>query len=91
MLFRSEKVLKGDTSSKADFFRHVGISNVNQRIQYDFGEEYGIHIKSIPGRYTTMVITLPCRFLENQPNLPASGKAGLEQNGGNYDKTIDSR
>jgi two-component system sensor histidine kinase YesM len=86
-----EKVLKGDTSSKADFFRHVGISNVNQRIQYDFGEEYGIHIKSIPGRYTTMVITLPCRFLENQPNLPASGKAGLEQNGGNYDKTIDSR
>lgn len=37
-----EKVVKGDTNSKADFFRHVGIVNVNQRIQYDFGEEYGI-------------------------------------------------
>ena len=60
-----EKVLKGDTNTKADFFRHVGISNVNQRIQYDFGEEYGIRIKSSPGRYTTMIITLPCRFLEN--------------------------
>lgn len=58
-----EKVLQGDASSKADFFRHVGISNVNQRIQYDFGEEYGIQIKSTPGRYTSMIITLPCRFL----------------------------
>ncbi len=62
-----EKVLKGDLSSKADFFRHVGISNVHQRIQYDFGEEYGIRIKSSPGEYTTMTITLPCRFFHEDP------------------------
>lgn len=59
-----ERVLKGDTRSSADFFRHVGISNVNQRIQYDFGEEYGISIQSSVGEYTTMIITLPCRFLQ---------------------------
>lgn len=57
-----EKVLAGTMESSADFFRHVGINNVNQRIQYDFGEEYGIQIQSCPGQYTTMIITLPCRF-----------------------------
>lgn len=54
-----EKVLKGDSPSSADFFRHVGISNVNRRIQYDFGEQYGISIESCPGEYTTAFITLP--------------------------------
>lgn len=56
-----EKVLSGDSRASADFFRHVGISNVNKRIQYDFGEDYGITIESIPGEYTTMNITLPFR------------------------------
>ncbi len=59
-----EKVLKGDTTSSADFFRHVGISNVNQRIQYDFGDKYGIRIQSSLGLYTTMVIMLPCCYAE---------------------------
>ncbi|MDO4324612.1 MAG: histidine kinase [bacterium] len=57
-----EKVLKGDTAPTADFFRHVGISNVAKRIQYEFGEQYGITIESQLGEYTTMHITLPCRF-----------------------------
>lgn len=54
-----EKVLKGDTAPSADFFKQVGIDNVNRRIQYDFGPEYGIRIESIVGEYTTMIITLP--------------------------------
>ncbi len=58
-----DKVLKGDSQSSANFFRHVGISNVNKRIQYDFGENYGISIESSIGEYTLMSITLPCRFL----------------------------
>lgn len=45
--------------NKTDFFRHVGISNVNRRIQYDFGLEYGITIVSEPGVYTTMTIVRP--------------------------------
>lgn len=57
-----EKVLKEDTSgqNKTEFFRHVGISNVNQRIKYEFGPEYGISILSQPGLYTTMTISMPC-------------------------------
>lgn len=57
-----EKVLKEDTSGqkKTEFFRHVGISNVNQRIKYEFGQSYGISIASEPGLYTTMTISMPC-------------------------------
>lgn len=56
-----EKVLRGDTASSADFFRQVGISNVNKRIQYDYGECFGITIDSVLGTCTTMHITLPYR------------------------------
>lgn len=56
-----DKVLNEDTGSqnKTEFFRHVGISNVNKRIQYDFGPEYGITITSKPGEFTTMTILMP--------------------------------
>ena len=57
-----EKVLYSDDEAKggADFFKQVGIHNVNQRIQYDFGPEYGITIESVSGEYTTMNLLLPC-------------------------------
>ncbi len=64
-----EKVLREDTDShnKTEFFRHVGISNVNKRIQYDFGSEYGITITSRQGEFTTMTIRLPyVLFTEKQ-------------------------
>ena len=62
-----EAVLHEEDSSgknKTDFFRHVGISNVNRRIQYDFGPEYGITIVSEPGVYTTMTIVRPYKIKE---------------------------
>lgn len=57
-----DRVLHSDNTAKtgADFFKHVGIKNVNQRIQYDFGPDYGITIESVPGEYTTMNILIPC-------------------------------
>lgn len=56
-----KKVLTGEVDSSAEFFRHVGINNVNKRIQYDFGEDYGITIQSETGEnsYTVMTIILP--------------------------------
>lgn len=56
-----DKVLlqENDGQNKTEFFRHVGISNVNRRIQYDFGPEYGITINSCPGKFTTMTILIP--------------------------------
>ena len=54
------QVLEGNAAPSADFFRQLGINNVNKRIQYEFGRDYGLSIQSVPGEYTTMTITLPC-------------------------------
>ncbi len=58
------RVLSDEAAPSADFFRQVGINNVNQRIRYAFGEDYGISIDSVEGEYTTMTITLPYRLKE---------------------------
>ena len=42
-------------------FRHVGIWNVHRRLQYSFGEAYGLAIESAPGSGTTVIVRLPCR------------------------------
>ena len=60
------KVLHQKTSKKsADFFRQVGIANVDQRIRHEFGEKYGISIESQVGQYTAMTIVTPY-ILKNQ-------------------------
>lgn len=38
---------------------HIGLKNVNKRIQLYFGEEYGLNIYSKHGFWTKVVITLP--------------------------------
>lgn len=54
-----EKIMSGESLEGSDFFKHIGISNVNNRIKYDFGGSYGITITSEPGVYTTMTIRIP--------------------------------
>lgn len=63
------KVMQNDTDgvNNTEFFRHIGISNVNKRIQHDFGTEYGITITSEPLEFTTMSIRIPYQlFGDNQ-------------------------
>lgn len=38
---------------------HIGIKNVHDRIQFHFGEKYGIEISSYVGEGTTVIIRLP--------------------------------
>jgi len=45
-----------DNKSK---FSGIGINNVNERIQINFGEKYGLQIESVPQLYTTVELTLP--------------------------------
>ncbi len=55
----ARNLLTGDTPSKSSFFKEIGISNVHKRLQYEFGEEYGLSIHSEPQKYTTISILLP--------------------------------
>lgn len=52
------KVLN-EPSETAVFFKEIGINNVNKRIQYNYGEKYGLFIKSEVGEYTTVTVLLP--------------------------------
>ncbi len=54
-----EKVLNGEDSSSSEFFREFGIYNIQKRLNYEFGDPYGIRIESEPGEYTSMIITIP--------------------------------
>lgn len=56
-----EKVLSDESESSSDFFRDLGVINVQKRIQYEFGSSYGLSIESELGVYTTMSILLPQR------------------------------
>lgn len=58
---KAEQILRTNADSSADFFREIGVSNVHKRLQYEFGEEYGITIESAEGEYTTMSIHIPAR------------------------------
>lgn len=47
-------------------FRHVGIWNVHRRLQYSFGEGYGLSIRSTPGVGTTVIVRLPYKESEEE-------------------------
>ncbi|CDN41427.1 hypothetical protein BN871_AH_00010, partial [Paenibacillus sp. P22] len=38
---------------------HIGVSNVNERIELAFGSDYGVSIESEPGEGTTVAIKIP--------------------------------
>ena len=40
-------------------FSQIGIMNVNKRLKYSFGEEYGLKLESVIGEYTVVSFTLP--------------------------------
>jgi len=59
---KAAQILLSNDDNSADFFREIGVSNVHKRLQYEFGETYGITIDSVEGEYTTMSIHIPCKM-----------------------------
>lgn len=62
------EILNGFSTSKAEFFKEVGVNNVNKRLQYEFGEQYGIFITSEPGHGATMSVIIPAREYQQEVN-----------------------
>lgn len=52
-------LLESTQEDKENSFNGIGINNVNERIQMNFGELYGLQIESVPNIYTTVEVTLP--------------------------------
>lgn len=60
-----ERILSDDSVNTSDFFKELGIKNIHQRLQYEFGTDYGITIDSKLGEYTTMSILIPKHFVSH--------------------------
>lgn len=74
-----EKMLNLERNVDSSRFTGIGISNVNERIKLNFGDEFGIKIESTEGIGTTVIISIP--VLEKEP----------ERNNEYYDKSSNCR
>lgn len=55
------RLLQMETPVSSSFFKEIGVSNVHKRLQYEFGSQYGLSIRSEKGKFTTISILLPFR------------------------------
>lgn len=58
-----QNIFSGDGDVPSGLFQQIGIKNVHKRIQYEFGENYGLTLTSEPDVFTRTTITLPRRTL----------------------------
>ena len=63
-----------EETEKAEKFRHVGLWNVNRRIQYSFGEAYGLTIASEEDVGTEVTIRLPYQKKGNDHAADITGR-----------------
>ena len=61
-----EQLLCGDQTTSSSFFKEIGVSNVHKRLQYEFGEKYGLSVESIKEEYTTVSILLPYQTITEE-------------------------
>ena len=62
-------VFSSSTAPTSGMFREIGIRNVHKRIQYTFGEAYGLTLQSEKGQYTLAILKLPKRTKGGEPWL----------------------
>lgn len=60
------KLLYDDQTTSSSFFKEIGVSNVHKRLQYEFGDQYGLSVESVPGEFTTVSILLPYQSVTNE-------------------------
>ncbi len=68
-------LLEARTPAESSFFKEFGISSVHKRLQYEFGDKYGLSVTSEVGEFTTISILLPFQS-------ESSASEGLEQQNG---------
>lgn len=58
-LVRLHRQIAGEEPAPAASGNGIGLRNVQSRIRMAFGEDYGLHVASQPGRGTRVSVTLP--------------------------------
>lgn len=58
------KIFSDEKAAPSGMFQQVGVLNVHKRIQFEFGESYGLTLISKPGVYTKAAVLLPRRPME---------------------------
>lgn len=56
------KKLNDFQTAKKDRISGIGIANIHERVQIEFGAPYGVHIDSKEGEYTCVTVTMPLIF-----------------------------
>ena len=56
------KKLNDFQTAKKNKISGIGIANIHERVQIEFGEAYGVHIDSKEGEYTCVTVTMPLIF-----------------------------
>ena len=56
------RIFSGDDDTPGQKFKQIGVCNVHRRIQYAFGEKYGISIESEVNQFTRMNVLIPCHY-----------------------------
>jgi two-component system sensor histidine kinase YesM len=51
--------IKQKLESSEDYFDHIGLFNTNKRLKLIYGEQYGIRIRSLPGKGTVVFLYIP--------------------------------
>ncbi len=61
---KAASVLTSGNETKSEFFRELGVYNVNRRLQFEYGDRAGITITSAEGSGTTMTVRIPAQESE---------------------------
>ena len=69
-----ERIFSEESVNTSNFFKELGIINIHQRIQYQFGSEYGLRINSKLGEYTTMSILIP-KYISEEKTIERTAYA----------------
>lgn len=56
---QADQALKEEHSGNSQSFNKIGLYNVNMRIKYTFGREYGMKLESKLGEYTKVLVEIP--------------------------------